>query len=458
MVFWVRAISAENTRIAENDETGRKWFCARLDLVYGGSMSADTVLSGSLKDFGLVEVLQVVELGGMTGAIHLKQINGRMGVLYCNEGKMVNCSEFDPGALTLGDVLQQLGMTTYHYIEQAYSQQLQDLLGRRIGERLVLMGAITEKQLREALRTKALWTARELALWDDGTYEFIASSGVQKLLPYGEASLDIEVVRVTMEMIRYGDEWQELKAYLPQGMRTMLYMLPTIPYTMRFDLRTLELFTHVNLYRRVRRIASAMRRPELDVARELGQLVQQKFLQQIFQDVSPRLNGRKVRLPDPAEKLRLENFEFLDLISRMEQEWEKRKTPMDQLPALIDFINWTMDSLAETCRVNGTVLDSNTLKSLMNSERLSHMGTYEFKVDQNHIDSESFSALCHSVLSGNMQQAAGFYDEASMVLHRLLCCIFESINARVANPRERLENQEVWEAMFEQFELQRSQT
>jgi len=99
-------------------------------------MSADTVLSGSLKDFGLVEVLQVVELGGMTGAIHLKQNNGRMGVLYCNEGKMVNCSEFDPGALTLGDVLQQLGMTTYHHIEQAYSQQLQDLLGRRIGERL----------------------------------------------------------------------------------------------------------------------------------------------------------------------------------------------------------------------------------------------------------------------------------------------------------------------------------
>ena len=45
-------------------------------------MSAGTVLSGSLQDFGLVEVLQVVELGGMTGAIHLKQANGHMGILY----------------------------------------------------------------------------------------------------------------------------------------------------------------------------------------------------------------------------------------------------------------------------------------------------------------------------------------------------------------------------------------
>jgi hypothetical protein len=419
-------------------------------------MGADTVLSGSLRDFGLVEVLQVVELGSMTGAIHLKQNNGRMGILYFNDGKMVNCSEFDPGALTLGDVLQQQGMTTYHHIEQAYSQQIQDLLGRRIGERLVMMGAITDQQLQEALRTKVLWTARELALWEDGTYEFMAASDIQKLLPYGEVALDIEVVRITMEMVRYGDEWQELKNFLPQGMRTMLNMSPTLPYPMRFDLRTVELFTQVNLYRRVRRIASAMRRPELDVARELAELVQQRFLVPVAQDLSQHMNGRKIRLPDPAEKLRLENFAFLDLISRMELEWEKRRTPMDQLPALVDFINWTMDALSETARSNGTILDPNTLRSLMYSERLSHMGTYEFRVDQNHIDVESFRTLCREVLSGDMQQAEAFYNQASMVLHRLLCCIFESINARVANPRERLENQEVWEAMFEQFALQHS--
>ncbi|MBO0796342.1 MAG: DUF4388 domain-containing protein, partial [Ktedonobacteraceae bacterium] len=172
--------------------------------------SVSAVLSGSLKEFGLVEVLQVVEMGAMTGAIHLKQSSGRMGILYFNEGKLANCSEFDPGALTIGDVLQQMGMTTYQYIEQAFAQQLQDLLGKRIGERLVMMGAITEQQLREALRTKTIWTAREFGLWQDGTYEFIASPNVQKLLPYGEASLDIDVMRVTMEIVRYSDEWQEL--------------------------------------------------------------------------------------------------------------------------------------------------------------------------------------------------------------------------------------------------------
>ena len=419
----------------------------------GEPMNTETALSGTLKDFGLVEILQVVELGNMTGALHLKQGSGRTGILYFNEGKLANCSEMDPGALTLGDVLQQLGMTGYLQIEQAQAQQLQDPLGKRMGERLVLRGAISQEYLREALRTKALWTARELALWQDGTCEFLSTQNIRKLLPHGEASLDIEVLRSTMEMVRYIDEWQELVKFLPQGMRTTLQMAPTIPYTMLFDVRTLEFFTHVNFYRRVRRIATALRRPELDVARDLAYLVENRFLLLASHDMSPQANGRNLQLPEAAEKLRLENFAFLDLISRMEQEWERQHTPMEQLPALAKFINWTMDALTETCRTKGIILDLNTLQSLMINENLWRLGNYQFRVENNHINVEDFTTLCYEVLNGDIKQTAEFYDEASMLLQRLLCSIFELINSRVANPRERIENQEVWEAMFDQFAL-----
>src|SRR6266487_7153306 len=109
------------------------------------------LLHGSLKDFGLVEVLQIMELGSMTGAIRLKQSTGRIGIIYFNEGKMANCSELDAGALTLGDVLQQLGMATNQQIEQAFSQQLQKAFSMRIGERLMMMGVINDMQLKEAL-------------------------------------------------------------------------------------------------------------------------------------------------------------------------------------------------------------------------------------------------------------------------------------------------------------------
>src|SRR5947209_2991112 len=414
------------------------------------------LLQGSLKDFGLVEVLQMMELGGMTGALRLKHSTGRTGIIYFSQGKMANCSELDTGAFTLGDVLQQLGMATSHQIEQAFSEQMQSAFGKRIGERLVAGGVISEKQLREALRMKALWTARELALWQDGSYEFISSQNAQTILPYGEASLELEVMRVTMEMVRYSDEWEQLRPFLPQGVHTVLQMAPAIPYAMSFDTRTFELLVHVNLYRKVRRIASAMRRPELDVSRELAQLVQQRLLMHVFQEATPQLHGREVRLPDPAEKLRMESFELLNLISKMEQEWNKKRNPMEQLPALVEFINWTMDALAETCRARGAELDPNTLKALLYREKLRYMGNYEFKIDQNHIDVDNFKALCYEILSSNMHQTADFYDEAWLVLQRILRCIFDTINSRVASLDERLENQEIWEAMFTQFALQRS--
>ncbi len=428
---------------------------SQTSVVFGGRMTINaSLLHGSLTEFGLVEILQMMELGGMTGAIHLKQAQGRIGIVYFHEGKLANCSELDVGALTLGDVLQQLGMATHEQIEWAFFQQLHNAFGMRIGERLMMAGIIDEKQLKEALRTKALWIARELALWREGSYEFISSAKGRKILPYGEEPLGLEVMRVTMEMVRYADEWEQLRPLLPQGVRTTLQIAPAIPYAMSFDTRTLEILGQVNRNRSVRRIANALHRPELEVARDLAQLVQQRLLLYFVQEPPQRPIGRAVRLPDPVEKLRMEGFEFLNLMSRMEQDWIRRRTPMDQLPALVDYVNWTMDALAEMCQANGAELDPKTLESLLVREKLRYMGNYKFIIDQNHIDVDNFTSLCREVLGG-VHSSAEFYDEASIVLQRMLRCVFDMINSRVASLVERLENQEVWEAMFTQFALQR---
>lgn len=416
-------------------------------------MTSGTLLSGYLKDFSLVEVLQVMELGSMTGAINLKQSTGRSAIIYFNQGKMANCTEFDANALTVGDVLQQLCLASNEQIEQAFSQQLQDVVGKRIGERLIAMRVIDEKQLREALRTKALWTSRELSLWHEGTYEFIASSNIQKLLPYGEASLDIEVMRVTMEMVRFTDEWESMQVALPQGMQTRLQMSPYIRHNMTFHPRTLELFFYVNSYHKVRQIACAMQMPELDIARELVQLIQQNLLIAITlpsMQQEPSNNSKRMPLPNPAEKLRLEDFHLLDLLGRMELAWDVRKRPMERLPALAEFVNWTMDALAETCHMNDIELDPNTLQNLLIKDHLYSVGSYTFQVSENHIDVASFTELCEEIQE-DFRKTQMFYEQAVNILQRILANIFETINARVANPRERLENQDVWEAMFQQF-------
>lgn len=128
---------------------------------------------------------------------------------------------------------------------------------------------------------------------------------------------------------------------------------------------------------------------------------------------------------------------------------------MDQLPALVEYVNWTMDALAQTCQANGIELDPHTLEALLVREKLRYIGNYKFILGQNHIDVENFTSLCHEILGGEMRKSVDFYDEASIVLQRMLRAVFDMINSRVASLLERLENQEVWEAMFTQFALQR---
>jgi hypothetical protein len=412
-------------------------------------------LQGSLREFGLVEILQMMEMENMNGALHLKQANDRIGIVYFKEGKLAGCSELDTGALTLGDVLQQLNMAAAPQIDAAFQRQRQDAFGKRIGERLIEMRVINEGQLREALRTKALWTIRDIGLWKDGSYEFAALPDSKNLLPYGEEPLGLDVMRVTMEMVRYSDEWEKLQNFLPQGMQTALQMAPAIPYPMSFDARTLELLGGVNRHRLIRKVASGIRRPELEVARDLAQMSQMRLVYVLPANTQPNAPGNGVRLPAPAERLRMEHFELLNLISRMEQHWLRKTTPMDQLPALTEFVNWTMDTLAEACRANGTELNPHTLESLLARNNLRYLGNYRFLIDKNNIDVENFTSLCHEVMRGEIQKANDFYEEGAIVLQRILSCIFDSINARVVSLSERLENQEVWEAMFIQFGLPR---
>src|SRR5260370_13731620 len=172
-----------------------------------------------------------------------------------------------------------------------------------------------------------------LALWKEGDYEFVATptSEAKSILPYGEEPLGLEVMGVTMGMVRYAEAWEQLGYYVSWAMKTQVQMAPAIPYAMRFDTRTLQLLGGSNRYRSVRRIASAILRPELEVVRDLALLIQQGLVLPINQEEMPRVNGdgRSVRLPGPAERLRMESFELLNLLTRMDQECNLPPTPAE---------------------------------------------------------------------------------------------------------------------------------
>jgi Domain of unknown function (DUF4388) len=404
------------------------------------------ILNGRLEEFSLVELLQAMGLSSNTGALHLHHQDGRIGVIYFEGGTIVNCTELDTEALTLGGVLQQLGLASADQLAYAFQLQTQDPLGKRIGERLIDLGIISVDALTEALRAQALWTVRELGLWHEGTYEFHPGEH----LPAEASPLRIDYQRAVMELVRYEHEWQGLQQFLPEGMRTHVQMAfePPVEHPLLFHAAAWRVITRVNSQHTVRRIASSLRLPELDVARMVGPLVREGLLVPVGAAGGPGL-------PEEAARLSMQNFDLFTLLISMEQDWLKRKSPTDQLVALAGFINQTMQALEEACSYNGLSLAPDTLVALLSRQGLLRIGDYELHIHDNRIDLDNFATYCRRAIEGTARNTIGatkqFYDFTTDVLLRALVAAFEAINARIASPVERAQNQEAWEALFLTF-------
>ena len=404
------------------------------------------ILNGRLEEFSLVELLQAMGLSSNTGALHLNQADGRAGVIYFDSGAIVSCTEIDTEALTLGGVLQQLNLATLEQLDYAFQLQTQDPLGKRIGERLIDLGILTAESLGDALKTQALWTVRELGLWRQGTYEFHPN---ESLAP-DAAVLRIDYQRAVMELVRYEHEWQGLRLFLPDGMRTHVQMAfePPNGHPLLFHATAWRLITRVNSQRTVRRMATSLRLPELDVARMVGPLVREGLLVPVGAGGGPGL-------PEEAARLSMQNFDLFTLLISMEQDWLKRKSPADQLIALAGFINQTMQTLEEACHQTGLTLSPDTLLGLLSREDLLQIGNYELRVRNNRLDLDDFASFCRRSFEGTARNAIGatkqFYDVTADVLERALAAAFEAINSRIASPMERAQNQEAWEALFLTF-------
>lgn len=409
-------------------------------------MAQARTFQGRLEDFSLVDLLQAMNLDNKSGALHLNADHGGSGIVYFDRGVIVGAQEQSREALTLGNVLQQLQLASKQQMDHVFYQQTQDPLGKRIGERLVDMRIITPQQLERALRTQTLWTVRELSLWKAGDYVFHAG----EQMPADALAPRTETTTAVMEALRYQHEWDALEFVLPAGMRTYLSMAsePPIDHSLQFHPDAWRIISRVNAQRTVRRIATSLRMPELDVARMVGPLVREGLL-------TPSRIGGAPDQPDVAGSIDLRSFDLFTLLISMEQSWIKCKSEADRLVALARFINETMVALEETYRANDIVLSPDTLATVLEREGIFGVGDYLFIIDNNRIAVDDFAAYCRKVFDtsgrGSDTPPSLLFVEYRDHLQRALEIAFHAINARIASPSERVQNQEAWEALFAAF-------
>lgn len=418
-------------------------------------MDAKGTLAGQLNEFHLVELVQAMDIEGSSGALELLNLDGRKGIIYFEHGGLAWCREYDVQALSIGMVLQQLGMIDARTIDAIMAHSANDPLGDLLGQQLVERGHISLEQLHEALRTQMIWTVCEMALWTRGTYNFTrgAASPLRSSVP-GTTAISryeappVEAARVTIEIVRFQYEWNDLRQWLPNGMRTELRMAPTPPedHKLIFPAPIWRLITRVNAYHTPRRIATALQTPEQEIARMLAPHVQDGVLTTI-------VNEHSMAFPALSRVLPPQNIDLFSLISQMLQEWLRRKTLVEQLTALGQFINWTMAELESEWNQYNRIPSPDSLASMLQRERCDRIGSYKLRVVSNRIDPEDLAVHLRAMAeqARRIGKLAEFAQDAFATLSQALVATFVAINRRIDSPEYRRQYETTWLMLFDEF-------
>jgi hypothetical protein len=167
-------------------------------------------LSGSIKDFGLPDIFQLIGLQRKTGTLTLKRDGEQVSVVF--ENGMVVASDTVGKRLEdkLGHVLVKTGRLTRERLDEALAVQKQTL--QRLGKVLVDTGALSSTDLKQALAIQVQQTLFRLFRWKEGEYNFDSTDSVD----YDRDNANpMSADFILMEGIRMVDEWPIIEKKIP---------------------------------------------------------------------------------------------------------------------------------------------------------------------------------------------------------------------------------------------------
>ena len=127
-------------------------------------------LRGTLKDFGIADILQLIGHQGKSGVLTLKSGDQHVDIIFA-DGSVVRAesSTRDRRDL-LGRMLVRAEVLSDEQVSRAL--EVQKRTQRRLGQILVEGGALDRKVLSTFTRLQTTETIYRLFFWSAGTYEF----------------------------------------------------------------------------------------------------------------------------------------------------------------------------------------------------------------------------------------------------------------------------------------------
>jgi hypothetical protein len=224
-------------------------------------------IEGPLKELGIHDVFQLLDLSRKTGALRVtSELRHNSGTVYFENGAIV-FAQIQSNPHPLGALLIRTGKITEADLERARDRQ-QKGDRRRVGEILVEMDAITNRELQRQVRFQVEEVVFEVMSWQEGYFSF--SEGTDSGLP-AEASVRIPTEALLMEGARRIDEWSRIEKKVPHVGVVPSFSPDTDGQPGDLDLLPpeWEVLALIDGDRDVRGVAVELGRSEFDVAKTL---------------------------------------------------------------------------------------------------------------------------------------------------------------------------------------------
>src|SRR5947209_1057585 len=159
-------------------------------------------LEGTLRDFSLADIFQLIGLQRKTGVLTLRTKDDTVTVTFL-DGKVVGADSLTHRLENrLGTVLMKSGMLTNEQLTRALEIQKETL--QRLGFILTHYGIISADALKQALQLQILQIVYRLFRWKDGDYHFSQETTIE----YDRDNVvPISAESILMEGARMIDEW-----------------------------------------------------------------------------------------------------------------------------------------------------------------------------------------------------------------------------------------------------------
>ena len=158
-------------------------------------------LNGTLKDFGIADIFQLISHQSKTGVLHLNSKDEEVHISFVNGDVVSAESTTRKHKDLLGSMLVRSGVISEQVLESALEQQKRTL--KRLGNILLEQGAVSLEDLKELTRLQTTETIYKLFNWESGTYAFEAQE-----VDYDSETVEpIRSENILMEGFRMVDEW-----------------------------------------------------------------------------------------------------------------------------------------------------------------------------------------------------------------------------------------------------------